>query len=57
MTEGSELGSVSMPKTNVRHNAGLTSVGTELTEVCATGDKPFYLEKIRMNANENCTTR
>jgi hypothetical protein len=41
----------------MRHNAGLTSVRTETTEVCATGDELFYVEKIHMNANESCMMR
>ena len=57
MTERSELGSVSIQKTDTRYNVGLTSVRTETTEVCAMGDKLFYVGKIRMNANENHTTQ
>jgi hypothetical protein len=57
VTERSELGSVSIQETDTRYNAGLTSVGTETTEVCATGDELFYVEKIHMNANENHTMR
>jgi hypothetical protein len=56
VTERSELGSVSVQETDTRYNAGLTSVGTETTEVCTTGDELFYVEKIRMNANKNRTT-
>jgi hypothetical protein len=53
VTKRSELGSISVQKTNMRHNVGLTSVGTEMTEVYAIGDKLFYVEKIYMNANRN----
>ena len=35
---------------------GLTLVGTEMTEVCAMGDKLFYVEKIHMHASEDHTT-
>ena len=54
MTERLGLGSISVWKTDVRHNGGLTSVETEMPKVCATEDKLFYLEKIYMNANKNC---
>jgi hypothetical protein len=57
VTEGLELGSISIQKTGTRYNTGLTSVGTETTKVCAMGDKLFYVEKICMNANENRTMR
>jgi hypothetical protein len=40
----------------MRHNAGLTSVRTETTEVYATGDELFYVEKIHMDANRNHIT-
>jgi len=56
VTERSELGSISIWKTDTRHNAGLTSVRTEMTEVRTTGDELFYAGKIHMNANENCMT-
>ena len=41
-------------ETKAGDNAELTSIGTELTEACATRDKLFYIEKICINANESC---